>query len=177
MRSEKRMLICLVCFLFCLISCFDSTVSRAASKMLSTTEEKNYVFVVPDGGMSSVKISVTYSEYYTPSTSTNTNKFTSRCKMYTYNMAYATTKPKLTVGNVIHFDGNGNSKYVHSSWEKISILYDSSKWSNGAGYENTVSRTYSNTTPYTGKLLYTITVSGALVPMKSGTLVLKLATK
>ena len=48
-----------------LIVCMMNLVAFAASSPLSASQEKSFVFAVPEGGWSSATVSVNYAEYFT----------------------------------------------------------------------------------------------------------------
>ena len=118
---RKLMIKCMIFFLCVLI--FEGFASDCICNVnaLSIRKEqtKVYLFAVPNGGWSSCRVNIVYTEEYTHSSLSHRNTFYQRTKWYTGEYVYALTCPVLLVceaviksgaGNVIH-DPTGQVNY------------------------------------------------------------------
>ena len=153
-----------------LIVCMMNLVAFAASSPLSASQEKSFVFAVPEGGWSSATVSVNYAEYFTTKGSSST--FNKRVKSMCAKRSYATSIPVISLDQVTHSSGS-----TFTSWKSNSVIYDGVKWDCASNYVNTTSVTYSTTTSNTGTLSYCVYCSGALVPTQASSVTLSLRTK
>jgi len=157
-----------------LLTCFAITLSNyipalAASSPLNTTSTKTFLFAVPEGGWSSLKIEMSYYEYF--STKGSNNTFSKRVRSYLGQRNYATSVPIMSIDLVSH--SNGTS---FSSWKSQDVIYDSS-WDFGGMEENTDSVSYSTNTSVTATLSYSTYCQGAIPPTQTSSVTLSLKTK
>lgn len=151
----------------------QTLIAEAATKTISqTTGEKTYLFAVPEGGWSSCTIRVTYSEQYV--VGKKKNKFNSRTKNYSYRLAYATTKPKVRVGNICIRNSSGKTLVTFKKYKNQDVIYDSNQWNVCKMYKNTAEKSYSVNTKNYGFLPYEVTCSNAIPCICTDSLTLKL---
>ena len=145
------------------------TNSVHAAQSIRNSASQAELFAVPEGGWSSINVSVTYAEYY--NASGNNNIFNRREKILNFKRAYVSSIPTATLGPVTH---SNNKSFT--SWTRGSLWVDASKWDGGSLDYNTQSVTYLKSTGVTGKLTYTLYCKGASIPTRSGSVSLSLKT-
>lgn len=151
----------------------NTMVTRAATKTKSTTTgEKTYLFAVPEGGWSSCTIKVKYSEKYV--VGEKKNKFNSRTKSYSYKLAYATTKPKVRVGNICIRSSSGKTLVTFKKYKSEDVIYDPYQWDICRSYKSTKEKSYSVNTKNYGFLPYEVTCNNAIPGIHADSLTLKL---
>lgn len=129
----------------------------AETKEVST--EKSFWWTVPNGGHSSARIKLSYTEYYVKRTKRSVFKKRTRCILF--QRAGATSLPKYSFGTLTH--SNGNS---FSEWTDVTILYGSS-WDSGSEDKNTTKVKYGRNTNVTGTLNAIVVCQGGNIPTRS----------
>lgn len=158
-----------------LTATISGNIVSANAATLSKTSESSDTFAVPSGGYSICAYRVTLSEDYEYNSGSKLNKFQKHTKSYCYKMTYATTKPTIAIGNIIHYTSSGSIVTTYSSFKKGSVVYPST-YDVGQLYYNTSAVSYGTTTGNYSFLAFTVSCSGALVPTKPHTMKLPLAT-
>lgn len=169
---------CLILVMIC-CSCLYSTLpAMAATKTVINAEEgKSYLFAVPEGGWSTMRVRVEYTEEYSNNSSSYTSTFYHREKACMFSRAYATTMPVLYLDNVVHRSSSGTSLKTFSSWTAIDLLYDPSRWQGANGYKNTTNASYTRSTSNYGTLSYRVSCgSGGIPAVSADSLTLSLKT-
>lgn len=164
--SKKTFLFISLLALGLLILPINLKEADAASSMFRESKTDSALFAVPEGGWASIYVEVSYQENYT--TSGNNNILNKRYKTALFRASYATSKPYITLGNAIHSNGK-----TFSSWTSQSSIYGQD-WDGCLSYYNSTSVTYSNKTSITGKLAYTLSCDGSVVPVRAGSVDLSL---
>lgn len=152
---------------------FGRMVNCEAAMKLNKSVEKSFFFTVPEGGCSSCRVHVVYTEYY--NTSHGKNTFNKRVRWYTASCAYVSAKPVFTIGNVVHKKANGDIIHSFSKWEHEDGLFPGGMEYYGTN-KNTGSVTYSTATKNKGMLAYMVTCTGANIPIYTEDVTMKLAT-
>lgn len=112
--------------LFCMIMVFEIVagnkglidVQAANVKHKSTT--KDYQFAVPEGGWSTIRVYVNYTENYTPKAD-SMNKYYRREIYYAYKTSYATTRPSFRLLNNISYKDK-NDKVLHTFKNGLHVM-------------------------------------------------------
>jgi len=141
----------------------------ASSKRAET--KKTYLFVIPDGGISSCTVDVVYTEDYTKSGENISYK--KRERWYTASYVYVTEKPSFKIGNVVHKKSNGNKIKTFSKWTKTAGLFPGNVDVFGTA-NNVEKATYKKKSSNTGELIFSTSCSGATVPIITGKAKIKL---
>ena len=84
------------------------------------------MFSVPEGGWSTCTVFVKYTESYNVVGAKN--HFVSRQKYYSIKTAYATSKPKITMGNICHYKASGEQSKVFKKYTQVDTIWDGTKW-------------------------------------------------
>ena len=171
MKKKFRKFSVLV-FTICIVMICSIT-ALGASKKAET--EKNYVFAVPEGGWSSCKVHIIYTENYGSTAAGTRNLFSERTKYYTGTYEYATACPTLKTSSVV-YKYNGDVVRTFSSWTKKTSIYPGTVDTFGY-YSNSEKEELSATTSYTGQLNYTVSLYGANPPSYVKYVSMKLNTK
>lgn len=175
MKNRKRVRrIALIAVMLSILGIFGTNQiqARADTKKISKTKQ-TYLFAVPEGGWSSCSVDVVYTEYYHETGATNI--FNKRTRWYTASCAYATEKPVFIIGNVVHRNSSNSIVKSFKSWQPTDGIF-------GGGYDyfgtekKLDSVTYSRSTTYKGELAYIVKCSGAMVPIHTGKVSMKLST-
>ncbi len=151
----------------------SNTVSVANAASKRSEVKKTYIFLVPDGGISSCSFDVVYTEDY--SASGDNNAFKKRTRWYTANYTYASEKPKFSIGNVVHKKSNGDKIKTYSKWGHLDGLFPGGVDVCGTS-KNTEKATYKKNTKNKGELAFSVSCSGATLPVKTGKATIKLGT-
>ena len=158
--------------IFLLIVGMKPIVTQAASKNASETQQ--FVFTVPGGGLSTAKIFVNYTEYYSKVDSYST--YNKREVYYAYKMTGATVKPTFSFFsniNARHESKSGSVIHRFTNWTKVNSIVDG-KWDAGGCYKNGYSNNYAASSKCKGKVSYSAMCTGAIVPIKSDTVTVNL---
>ncbi|MGN0484999.1 MAG: hypothetical protein ACI4HI_15760 [Lachnospiraceae bacterium] len=148
----------------------------AATKTLSAEKTKTALFPVPEGGYSSCWLKVQYVEKYSYSKSKKKNVFSSRSRFYGYKMAYATTKPSVSMGKIKHYDGNDTCKITFKKYKNEEVLVPGDTYDYCSLCSNSKKRNYSEKTKYYGCIRYMISCDGAFMPSQAGSVKINLKT-
>lgn len=144
-----------------------NTVKAATSKTAKT--EKSFLFAVPEGGWSSARIQLKYTENY--SIKNGKSVFTSRLRTVMFARSGATVLPQYDYGTLKH-----SNKKSFTSWKKQTIMYSDS-WNSASSYKNSTKVTYSRTTKIKGTLNAIVVCQGAAVPTRAVSVSQRLNTK
>lgn len=144
----------------CIMLCISVSKKAYAVNAYSNTETRAILFAVPDGGWSSMRAEITYSEKYT--TNGGINTFNERSKTVQYKRGYVTSCPYISLYNVRH--SNNNS---FTTWYSTGVLFDPNAWDGAGNWINSVSVVYGANCGVVGILSYQIFCDGATIPVYS----------
>ena len=172
--SKRRSImgLCMALLLSCVA--LGQTVNCEAAEQIDKSIEKTFLFTVPEGGCSTCRVHIDYTEFY--NTNHGKNTFNKRVKWYTGSCAYVTEKPDLIVGNVVHKNSSGDIIHTFSKWEFEDGLFPGGMTYCGT-YKNTGSVTYAKNTGNKGMLAYIVSCRGANIPTHAERVTMRLATK
>ncbi len=141
----------------------------AETEVRSKSYENSWIFAIPEGGWSSIRARVTYSENYV----TNEARiyYKERSRSVVYNSVGATETPGVQLGNIGHSTGR-----IFQAWENGS-LWMSSDWDHGYIYINKEIVSYLRGKAVTGNLPFLVTCDGAIVPTRSESIHMSLKYK
>lgn len=168
--------------LFCMIMVFEIVagnkglidVQAANVKHKSTT--KDYQFAVPEGGWSTIRVYVNYTENYTPKAD-SMNKYYRREIYYAYKTSYATTRPAFRLlNNISYKDKNDKVLHTFKKWTTCDAMSDGT-WEYFTAIRNGKNFTYKNTTTNKMVINFQASCSGGIPLIHSGSLTMRLNTK
>lgn len=143
--------------------------THAEAAMLRNSVRDTYIFGVPEGGWSSMALSVVYLEDYTPNG--GSNNFDFRQRTYYRKTTFATTKPTVHMLSITHSSGRSFTSYTTGD-----VMYDPNAWEYGSAGYNRDSVTYPTTTNVTGSLPFVVICDGGLPAQYAGSVNLSLKT-
>lgn len=127
MKRLAKKIICLsfAVILIGMVQIAVCTSVSAASSVTRTSGRKTYktLYAVPEGGWSTIVYETELIEKYTYSSSKKQNIFNRHEKICLWKTAYATTKPNLTIGNIVHMDSNDKTIKTFTSYTKQPSVY------------------------------------------------------
>ena len=174
---RKLMIKCMIFFLCVLI--FEGFASDCICNVnaLSIRKEQTrvYLFAVPNGGWSSCRVNIVYTEEYTHSSLSHRNTFYQRTKWYTGEYVYALTCPVLLVCEAVIKSGAGNVIHTYTDWSSEPSIFPGNMNIYGC-YKNTESFQIGDTNDTTGQVNYTVVCFGATPSAYFDSIVMSLRT-
>lgn len=147
----------------------NSCMVSAETEVRSKSYVDSWLFAIPEGGWSSIRAKVTYSEDYV--TTGERIYYTERSRSVVYTPVGATETPGVQLGNISHSTGK-----IFQAWEKGS-LWMSSDWEHGYIYINKETVSYLRGKAVTGNLPFLVICNGAVAPTRSGSVQMSLKYK
>lgn len=174
---KKKIVGILVCMVmaFEMITSGIGTIDVHAAKVKAKNDTKNFEFPVANGGWSTIRVYVNYTEKYTPQADSK-NKYYSREFYYAYKTWYATKRPSFEFVNITYQDKNNKTLHTFKKWTPRDAMSDGS-WDYFAAQKNGKNFTYKNTTTNKAVINYQTHCSGAIPPTKFRTVTMRLNTK
>lgn len=175
---KKKIVSILVCMVIALeiITSGIGTIDVYAAKVKYKNDTKDFQFAVPNGGWSTIRVYINYTENYIPKADSK-NKYYRREIYYAYKTSYATTRPSFKLlNNICYKDKNGKVLHTFSKWTKCDAMADGS-WEYFAAFRNGKNFTYKNTTTNKAVINYQTNCSGGIPSVQGRTISMRLNTK
>ncbi len=157
MKKICKTIMCLL-FVFTMAGTMIIPMSaNAATNVTRTSGRKSYqtLYAVPEGGWSTISFEAELVEKYNYSASKKKNIFNRHEKICLWKTAYATTKPSLTISNIIHMNSSDKAIHTFKSYTKQATMYGG-EWDGCHDYYSTNEVAYSvNTKNYAMLSFYT----------------------
>lgn len=160
----------------CLLTVFMfSSVLQVKAAYKNNESVQSFFFTSPRGQTASVRAKATIKEEY--SSRGSNSIFTYRDCFLCCNRAYSVSAPRVIRGHGVHKTSvTGSTVKTFSPWNTGSYLWDTRNYPSGGGSYNRTSVTYSKRTSYVSGFAYTVHCSGALVPIRAGSVYTSLKT-
>ena len=168
--------LCLFLAIMVLLDSFYNTKSVSAKTYaLSKKYEKQYLFAVPEGGWSSIAVTLDYCERYTKSSAT-VNEFYRREYVFCYKCAYATSKPGGKVSTIKHSSKSGDVTFNFTTWDNFAVIVPTG-YDFVTSKENKQTRCFSPTTDSYAHISFLVSCNDAVPAIQTGGFKLNLNTK
>ena len=136
-------------------------VIKADTVRQTGAKEYKAMYAIPEGGWSTITYQMNLRETFSNNSTTKKNVFSRHEKIAVWKMEYATERPSLVIGNIMHKDSSGNIITTFSSYKKQDLIY-SAQWDGGEDLYNTTQKSYSTSTKNYAFLPFYTSCSGAL---------------
>lgn len=93
-------------------------VIKADTVRQTGAKEYKAMYAIPEGGWSTITYQMNLRETFSNNSTTKKNVFSRHEKIAVWKMEYATERPSLVIGNIMHKDSSGNILTTFSSYKK-----------------------------------------------------------
>lgn len=178
---KKRLIVKKVCLSLLVVTLLsgailNDTIKVSAGINKTVTDERAYLFAVPEGGWSTITVRINYTERQVKSGTKN--KWWRREVFYAYKTEYATEKPYMKLlNNIEHRTENGKLIHKFEKWTPVDSVADA-KWDYFKLSRNGKNMYYEPTAKNRASVSYLVFCNGGISVNGNGyTLRMKLNTK